>query len=220
MLEQVQSEYLQSYGTVYNKRMNFLDDLRVYNDARRTREKVRINLAFANVRSLQSMSVRDTLDIQFIGGQKLANIPKADNWNKMAKNAKNKMGMTKVKIETSSNKYIHGVGITILDYDGEDIIATGFDTKMWMPDPNGWLTAEKFRFMGFKKFMNKQEMEDLGFQRISDFRMLQGQQILDRNPYTGLMPNNEMSSNPKMLDYAVYDHWTQFNGDYEEIPWN
>lgn len=152
--------------------MQWLEYLRAYHDGRAIEDKVKINLAFSNINALQALESMDRLKIQFIGSN-FADYAKTKNWNRLAEDDYNKMGMTLMNIEGGYNKYLYGVVVKIIDVDADgDTCAQVFDTRLWFPDPSGCFEAERFRFMGFRKFMTKEEMKDLGFDNLDSFRKL------------------------------------------------
>lgn len=207
-LMQIQSEFMQSYAFMSPKQIDWLEYLRAYHDGRMQKEKVKINLAFSNINGLQALEAMDQLRIKYVG-QSYEDFPKCDNWNKLAKNAYQKMGMTLIDIEWGTNKYMYWVKVKLLDIDEDgESISEIFDTRLFFPDPSGCYHAERYRWMWFRKFMTKEDMKAMWFANIGQFSRLKGNDLLEWNPYLWFGQSLEMGTNLQMNLYAVYMHMT------------
>jgi len=206
-LLQVQSEFMQSYAFMNPKQMSWIEYLRAYYDGR-IQDKVKINLWFANINALQALESMDRLKIKFVWWNHL-DFERSKNWDKLAEDAYNKMGMTLLDIEWGTNKFLYWVKIKLLDVDADwEVITNIFDTRLRFPDPSWCYHAERFRFMGFRKFMTKDEMKEMWFSNLSEFTRLKWDDILERNPYLWFSQTREMGTNLEMNLYAVYMHMT------------
>lgn len=211
-LLQIRSEFMQSFAFMNPKQMQWIEYLRAYFDGRTLPDKVKINLAFSNINALQSLEAQDKLKIKFVWSN-YEDFAKTDNWNKLAENEYQKLGMTLLDVEWWYNKYMYWVKIKTLDLDEDgEVVSTIMDTRLWFPDPSGCFEAERFRWMWFRKFMSKLEMKELWFVNIDQFRRLKGDDILEYNPYLWFSNAKEMGTNLEMNLYAVYMHMTIING--------
>lgn len=117
VLNKIQSEYMQSEIVAQRKVAKIRRYIRLYNDPDiNDEEKLRINLGFSNIRTLMALSIVDDLTIKYIG-QNLTDFQKADNWNKLAEDMYNSVGMTMVNIESKEDRFLAGVSLRSLDKD-------------------------------------------------------------------------------------------------------
>lgn len=212
VLAKVQSEMIQAQMYMNPKKARMADDVKLYNDPTRDdEEKIRINLAFANIRTLMALSITDQITVKYIG-QTMSDFMRAENWNKLADDMYRSTGMTMVNIESKEDRFRAWVAIRSLDVDGNDIIVSAEDPMQWLPDPRGCYHSERFRWHGFKKFKTKTWMEDMKFEHIDCFRTLRGQSLYDWDNYVHLGNNRQDSVDIKINEYAVYQHMGIFDG--------
>lgn len=161
VLNKVQSEYIVSKRYMDPIKRKIAENRKIYIDPKRDdEEKLRINLAFSNIRTLMALSVTDELSISYIG-KTTSDFKKAANWNKLAQDFFRSVLMTLVNIESKEDRFVAGVSIRCLDRDGDDIMAYAVDPLCWLPDPRGAFHTERFRWHAFKEFKTKQWMEDM-----------------------------------------------------------
>lgn len=87
------------------KKARMADDVKLYNDPTRDdEEKIRINLAFANIRTLMALSITDQITVKYIG-QTMSDFMRAENWNKLADDMYRSTGMTMVNIESKEDRF-------------------------------------------------------------------------------------------------------------------
>ena len=135
ILNKIQSEYMVSKRVMDPIKAKIAEDRKLHIDTDRDpEEKLRINLAFTNVKTLMALSVTDELSVSYIG-KTTSDFRKASNWNKLADDFFRSTLMTLVNIESKEDRFVAGVSIRSLDIDGDDIVVCAEDPLCWLPDP-------------------------------------------------------------------------------------
>lgn len=92
----------------------------------------------------------------------------------------------------------------------------------WLPDPKGWLKAEKFRWHGFQVMEDFQYMKDNGFDEktFDAFPVKPDQDLWTYDPYNGMPPNNEMQLDEEVALREVLYWYLDIKGEKYQVAVN
>jgi len=170
ILAQGKAEIAESRDFVREKRVNFRDRLRLYNNQRKQKDKIGDNTIYTIMTTMLAVYYSDELEVGFTG-RDISDIEAADNTEKLAKFDYDEMEMDIINYKVQWDRFFFGVGIRqISDWDKKrkTPIPKTLNPLCWLPDPHGSLVMKNFRYSGFEVQYTRGEMtEECGFFNLS-----------------------------------------------------
>lgn len=164
LLKQIQHEYDVSYEYVVNRRQQFRDRLRLYNNQKKDHNSVGVVTLYTTIQTLLAIFYSDELTVNF-KGRTVADDQLAENINHLARFDHDEMDLAVVNYNVQWDKLFYWVWLRI---------KTGWDSNRkvplfcsesplnWYPDPNGGIEND-YKFHWFEKQI-----------RLSDLRNKEG----------------------------------------------
>lgn len=185
---------------------------------------IRSNMLYSYVQAYAAQRYNDQLQVRFME-RDFSDAEKADKWTKMAKFDKEEMNYDQEAFVKDIDCAMTGVGIIeFIGWDSKSMrpLISQRDPMAWLPDPKGWLNADKFRWHGFQVMENEEYMRDNGFDvdNIELFPVMPDQDLWTYDPYNGMPPNTEMQLNSKISYREVLYWYMDWDGHKYQIAVN
>lgn len=162
ILQKISAEYETSLRYVQPRREQFRDRLKLYNNQRRQRDKIGITSIYTVVNTLLAVNYVDELSVSF-GGRGISGTDYAENLERVAKSDYETMDLPVLKYLMHWDRFFFGVGIEHVhgwDEDRQVPFSECLDPLTWLPDPQGYIRPQSFRFMGFELEMDRSDMTE------------------------------------------------------------
>lgn len=216
ILAQAKEEAGMALQYVRQKRVDFRDRLRLYNNQRKQRDKIGILTLYTTMNTLLAVYYSDEMAVEF-GGRELGDERLADMINRTAKFDHDEMGMDVIDYFVQWDRLFYGVGLRDLscyDTNTNTPIARSMSPLSWLPDPRGTVEANGgtggFRFYGFEVDRSLSDMEGSNFFNL-------------KNVVPAEDPEKRMTTSATDeaygLDSQLRDERNYRSGDYSQIDW-
>lgn len=221
---QVNSEYGFAISTVTKKRQIFRDQDRLFAQTA-NQDKIDLRTIFYNTQAKMAQFYTDKSTVK-CKARRFGMEAQADRLNKLFAFDVDEMKYPIFNLETQDNRTRRWVGITAMQWWDKRKKCPKWravDTISWVPDPNGWLDPEGFRFHGFditatfaqlsqeNTFFN---METLSSKIVEEMQVEGNQQQMTRvkqQMASGLNPTSiVLNENPVCY---LYYHYTRYYDD-------
>lgn len=215
ILSQIKKEKNFSEKALEARRASLYERQRLYLERNWSPEKmVYIQYIYSQCRQLMSVMYSDEIQVEFIGydiGDKDA----AEKRSKIADFDFREMEKEIHDYVKLRDRILMGVGIEVFDWwDSErnvPIISTR-SPLTWLPDPQGWLSADKFRRHGFLGKITEEDAKNMGFKKISKLKDTRKREY-EGNPYDDVDSDTPEPQDQERTEYNVYHHYTKIKWD-------
>ena len=166
IIAQGRNEITMSRNFVREKRVEFRNRFKLYNNQRKQKDKIGDTSMFNVITTMLAVYYSDEMQVAF-SGRDIGDVTAASNVEDLAKFDYEEMGMDVINYMTQWDRFFFGVGIRQLsDWNKKTKtpIPRTLNPMTWLPDPNGHLVVTNFRFMGFEVSYTRSQMtEEAGF---------------------------------------------------------
>jgi len=218
IIAQASAEIKLSRDYVREKRVEFRNRLKLYNNQRKQKDKIGDTSIFNVMSTMLAIYYSDEMQVSF-SGRDISDVTAASNTNDLAKFDYEEMGLDVKNYMVQWDRFFFGVGIRQLSAWNKKLKTPSPKTLnplTWLPDPNGHLVISNFRWNGFEVTYTKAEMTaDAGFFNTNLLKSKSGKKgtesELTEAAYQeaqGLSPvEHKANANPDNTAYDMIDHF-------------
>jgi len=160
IIAQAKEEIRLSRDYVREKRIEFRDRLKLYNNQRKQKDKIGDTSIFNVMNTMLAVYYSDEMQVTF-SGRDMGDVTAAANTEDLAKFDYEEMGMDVLNYLVQWDRFFFGVGIRQLsgwNKKTKTPIPKSLNPLTWLPDPSGHLIINNFRWNGFEVSYNRSQM--------------------------------------------------------------
>lgn len=223
ILTQIKEEIRLSREYVKEKRIEFRQRFKLYNNQRKQKDKIGDTSIFNVMTTMLAIYYSDEIQATF-QGREIGDAPAAANIENVAKFDYDEMELDIINYQVQWDRLFFGVGIRQLSQWNEltkTPIAKHLSALSWLPDPRGGIDAKFYRWNGFEVEYSRGEMtEDCGFFNLNllpkkDANKDGSEQEQSRIAYRDAQGLSQVDHQMAKSDNATYDmvdHFTILKG--------
>ena len=224
ILNQVKDEYWLGLEFVQNKRDQFRERIRKYNN--QSKKKINITLIANHIDTLISSSWTDKLTVKFISRDGFFGTDKAENLTNIARFDQWEEDYSQLFYQKDQDKYFFWVWIVLQAWWQQTTStpqAVTINPLSWIPDPkalqNGKFSASQHRFMWFNMTTNIYELRNAWtYSKEALNNIVKGYHSTESdstmsayNDSNNLNDTYDINTTPN-FSLEIYHHYTIFNG--------